>query len=649
MSLTEHPSPVTTGDWNSQTAADAFNVQGWSGGFFGISDSGEILVYLQEEVTDPPKAFSLPHIVEQLRARGLEDPLLLRFPSILESRIRGLHEGFRNAFEKTNYKGEYRGVFPIKVNQQQRVIEEVTIFGSQFHFGLEAGSKPELMAAIAYLKDPNALIVCNGYKDRQFVDLALLARKMGLNVIIVIETAHELQIVFDRAKALNVEASVGIRVKLTSEGEGYWAKSGGEHSPFGLTYAQLFETLERLRSEDKLHWLNMLHCHQGSQIPNLETIESATREAARIFVELQKEGASMRYLNLGGGLAVDYMGTCNSGSHHSAAYSLNDYSLKVTQVVQEVAREAGVEEPTIVTESGRATTAHYSVLIIKLIDVDRFEEVFSDHGPNGTADSANPEIELLRQIAAGKSGLKPEEATLEAAKARSRHRERFIQGEISLKDQAGIEKLYWQAVTSVYRNLDPAETSPDFLEPLERQLADQCYGNFSIFQSLADSWAIDQIFPVLPIQRLNEPLTRYGVVHDLTCDCDGMIKHYPYDGAIRGNLPLHSISKNEDYYLGAFLVGAYQETLSDLHNLFGDANAISVEVVDGKLEFTSEVEGDTVADVLSYVEHDPKQLIRDFRRLAEAAVNEGRVSPAERKRALDAYKAGMASYTYISS
>ena len=630
--------------WTVDDASETYGINHWGAGYYSISRRGEVVVDLTDRETGSPHAVSIPKILDELDARGIRPPLLLRFPRILERRIEELYHGFAKAISDLEYGGMYRGVFPIKVNQQQQVAEEVAAYGRRFHYGFEVGSKPELIAALAYLKDSDALLVCNGYKDEEFIDLALYGQLMGLRVVMVLEMPHELGIIEERSAALGVEPVIGVRVKLSAEGAGQWAKSGGEKSPFGLNLAQLVETVERLRERGRLGWLQMLHCHQGSQIPDLTIIRRAIEETARIYVGLVKEGAPMGLLNLGGGLAVDYDGSRSTRSS-SANYSIEEYCHSLVDAVKWVLDESGVEHPTLVTESGRAMVAHYSMLALEILDVNRFEnrdELSVNEGDNET-------LVALAEVARGINADNLLESFGKANRHREELHENFLTGDISLRERAVCEQCYWRAMTDIATETQKLRYIPEELRDLSGLLADQYYGNFSIFQSIADSWAIDCAFPVMPLHRLAERPTRQGVIHDVTCDCDGMIKKYVSGSEVTEALPIHETKENESYFLGIFLVGAYQETLSDLHNLFGDTHAVSVDVENGRVRFSREVEGDSVADVLEYVEHDPKKLVDQFRELAETAITEGRITAVQRRKALEAYRNGMAGYTYFES
>jgi arginine decarboxylase len=630
--------------WTVEDAAETYGIHHWGAGYFSISRRGEVVVEMTDRTTGAPHSVSIPKLLEELDERGIRPPLLLRFPRILERRIEELYHGFAKAIGDLEYNGAYRGVFPIKVNQQQQVAEEVAAYGRRFHYGFEVGSKPELIAALAYLKDPEALLVCNGYKDEEFIDLALYGQLMGLRVVLVLEMPHELGIIEERSAALGVEPVIGVRVKLSAEGAGKWAKSGGEKSPFGLNLAQLVQTVARLRERGRLGWLQMLHCHQGSQIPDLTIIRRSIEETARIYAGLVKEGAPMGLLNLGGGLAVDYDGSRSTRST-SANYSIEEYCHSLVDAVKWVLDESEVPHPALVTESGRAMVAHYSMLALEILDVNRFE----NREALEVSQDSSEALVALAEVAGGVNVDNLLESFGKANRYREELHENFLTGDIDLRERAACEQCYWRAMTDIAAHARELRHVPEELRDLSGLLADQYYGNFSIFQSLADSWAIDCAFPVMPLHRLAERPTRQGVIHDVTCDCDGMIKKYVSSSEVLEALPVHETRDDKSYFLGIFLVGAYQETLSDLHNLFGDTHAVSVDVEKGRVRFSREVEGDSVADVLAYVEHEPKKLVEQFRELAETAIQEGRITAVQRRKALEAYREGMNGYTYFES
>ncbi|MGQ9661230.1 MAG: biosynthetic arginine decarboxylase [Kiritimatiellia bacterium] len=631
--------------WTVEDARELYGIRNWSGGYFDINEKGEVCVILPTS-NGRRSQFSLLEIVKGLKARGINLPVLLRFGDILDSRIQLLNESFAKAIHEAGYRGEYRGVYPIKVNQQQQVVEEITRFGVTFHHGLEAGSKAELTAALAYLHDPEAFLICNGYKDEEFINLALHALKMGIQTIIVLEMPGELPLVLECAARIGVRPRIGIRARLTAKGAGRWSDSTGERSVFGLNPAQIMDVVDELRRRDYLDCLHMLHCHLGSQIPSIRVIRSGVSQAMRMYTELVREGAPMGLIDVGGGLAVDYDGS-HTNFASSSNYHLDEYCADIVEVVMSIADEAGVPHPSIITESGRAIVAYYSVLLFNIMDVCRVE---THPVPERLPDGTHEHVRNLADIAQSITSKNLQECYNDAVYYRDEIRDLFTHGNISLRELAMAEQIFWHIVVKIAVELREVKHVPQELQGLENALADVYYANFSVFQSLPDSWAIDQLFPIMPIHRLLEPPTCTAILADCTCDSDGKIDRFidPHD--VKSALPVHEVRPNEDYILGSFLVGAYQETLGDLHNLFGDTNVVSLRV-DGEnhLVFSSEIHGDSVADVLSYVEYDPKTMVDRFRSLAEAAVQSGRITAEERRMIMDAYQNSLRGYTYFES
>jgi arginine decarboxylase len=628
--------------WNWQKSRELYNVQEWSGGYFDVDESGDMVVCPHGR--GGGSAINLFSVIGGLKDRGLDIPVLLRFSDILDSRISALHNAFQGVMKDAGYEGAYRGVYPIKVNQQQQVVEEVTGFGRRYHHGLEVGSKAELIAALAYLDDPEALLVCNGYKDEEFVELALLGLKMGLSPILVLEMPGELQRVLSCADRLGVAPRLGIRVKLSSQAGGKWTESGGDRSVFGLTTEQIVDVLDQLREAGRLDCLQMLHYHLGSQIPNIRDIRTALQEACRFYVDLVREGAPLGILDVGGGLAVDYDGS-QTNFPSSRNYTLEEYCADIVEAVMAATDAAEIPHPTIVSESGRATVAHHSVLLFNILDAAKMVPV--DPLPK-LAEDADETVRNLFDVVQSITAKNAQECYHDATYYRDEVRSRFAHGSISLRERALADRLFWHAVAKIVRAVRRQSYVPDELQDLDRALADVYYGNFSVFQSLPDSWAIGQLFPVMPIHRLNEAPARHGILADITCDCDGKIDRFTDLHDVRHALPLHELRKGEDYYLGVFLVGAYQETLGDLHNLLGDTNVVSISMdEDGQIRIAREIEGDSVADVLSYVEYDPKELVNRVKRRAERAVQEERLTPRERRAVMDAYESGLRGYTYF--
>jgi arginine decarboxylase len=627
--------------WTLKQANETYGVSTWGNPYFTINEEGEIQVSPSGQKDAP--SVSLMQVVEDLKARGWSLPVLLRFEGILYSRIKALNEGFHNAIEDYGYKGTYRGVYPIKVNQQQQVIEEICTYGREFHHGLEAGSKPELIAAMAYLDDPEALLVCNGYKDEEFIDLGLGARMLGLNCIFVIETVQEVSLILKRARALGVEPVLGVRMKLSSSGSGHWRESGGDRSVFGLNTYQLMEVVDRLREADALHNLQLLHFHLGSQLPNIRDIRNAAAEACRVYCGLAKEGAPMSMIDLGGGLAVDYDGS-HTNSDSSCNYTIGEYARDMVEVVMGILDDEELPHPVIITESGRATVAYYSVLLFNILEVSQLS--VSREIP-GLPEEAHESTQNIHHTASSVTSKNLQESFHDAIYYRDEIRTLFRHGQVGIRERATVEEIFWYTMLLIQKKMAKLRQPPRDLEDLDAALSDIYYGNLSIFQSLPDSWAIDQLFPVMPIHRLDEAPARNGIIADITCDCDGKIDRFIDQRDVRRTLPLHEWSSTEDYILGAFLIGAYQETLGDLHNLFGDTHVVGVRFdEEGDLEYFHEIEGDTVSDVLEYVEYEPKELLRRFRQRAEHSVKKGRLSADKRKTLMRLYEEGLRGYTY---
>lgn len=628
--------------WTSGRSRELYGIRNWGAGYFDVSDKGEVLVLPNGKKGGP--AISLMDIVSGLEERGMNMPVLLRIENILDARIKTLHESFRRAIKEADYGSVYRGVYPIKVNQQEQVVEEIARYGAQYHHGLEAGSKAELIAAISFMKDPEAYVICNGYKDEEFVDLGLLALKMGVHCVFVIESMQELPLIVARAEALKVRPILGVRMKLASRAGGRWTESGGDNSVFGLNTAQVIDVVDTLREKDMLDCLQLLHYHLGSQIPNIRDIREAVTEAARIYCGLVQEGAAMGVLDLGGGLAVDYDGS-NSNFAGSRNYTVDEYAGDIIEVVKKTLDESEVAHPVIITESGRATVAYYSVLLFNILDVSKFES----HPPPEILPEDAPEyLHNLFSIPKGMTTKNVQECYNDAIYYRDEIRQLFKHGNINLRDRALAEQMFWHIMVHVKGLIRQMKYVPDEFAGLDKKLADVYYGNFSVFQSLPDAWAIDQLFPIMPIHRLDETPNRQGIIADITCDCDGKIDKFVDPHETADTLALHELRPDEEYYLGAFLVGAYQETLGDLHNLLGDTNVVSVRIDDnGVVHYEREIEGDSVEDVLSYVEYQPKSIINRIRAMAELAVKQGLISATERRSVMAAYENGLRGYTYF--
>ncbi|MBF0118847.1 MAG: biosynthetic arginine decarboxylase [Desulfobacterales bacterium] len=628
--------------WTYDKSADLYGIQNWGAGYFDISEKGDVVIMPNRG--NKNIRTSIMDIVSGLKDRGFDMPVLLRIENILDSQLTRIHENFKKAITTFGYKGIYKGVYPIKVNQQREVVEEVTQFGSCYHHGLEAGSKAELTASLAMLKDPEACLICNGYKDEEFVDLGLYATKMGFNCFFVLEMPSELSLILERAEALNIRPLIGVRIKLSSTASGHWIESCGDRSIFGLNTTQLVAVIDCLKEKNMLDCLQLLHYHIGSQVPNIRDIRSAVLEASQVYIGLVAEGAKMGYLDLGGGLAVDYDGS-HTNYMHSRNYTLYEYCADVIETIMATLDEKNIDHPTIITESGRATVAYYSVLLFNILDISQFEALPL---PDKFLETTPELIVNLFEVLTSMNLRNIQECYNDALYYRDEIRQLFKHGDISLRERSLGEMIFWHIIKKIAEECKKLKYIPQELKDIDVVLADIYYGNFSVFQSLPDAWAIDHLFPVMPIHRLNEEPTRQGILADITCDCDGKIDKFIDIHGVKRALPLHEFKADEEYYLGVFLVGAYQETLGDLHNLLGDTNVVTIRIGDdGDYSFVRESEGDSVADVLTYVEYDPKQMIIEFRKTAEEAVRKGLITPHERKKIMEAYDAGLRGYTYF--
>lgn len=625
--------------WSKEKSEELYGIKTWGRKYFSISDQGEVLI-------KPPNknqiGVSLMDIVSGLKDRGLNMPVLLRIENLLDAQISYLNESFNHAIKNLGYKGRYQGVYPIKVNQQQQVVQQVAQYGQRYHHGLEVGSKPELIAALSEMKDREACLICNGYKDEEFIDLGLYAIKMGFKCFFVIEIPGELDIILERAETLGIQPNIGVRIKLSSKAGGHWTESGGDRSIFGLNMSQIIGIVDKLKQKGMLNSLKLMHYHLGSQIPNIRDIRTAVREAARVYAELVKEGAPMGYLDLGGGLAVDYDGS-NTNYTNSSNYSVEEYCADIIEAVMTVMDRSEIPHPIIITESGRALVAYYSVLLFNVLDVAIFEE---NEIPETLDETFAEPVRNLHEANKNLTLKNIQECYNDILYYRDHIRDMFNHGRISLRERAISEKIFWNTIYRIVQMKRKLKFVPSELSNLENVIADIYYCNFSVFQSIPDSWAIDQLFPVMPIHRLLECPKRNAVIADITCDCDGNIDTFIDLHDVKRTLPVHPLG-NEDYYLGVFLVGAYQETLGDLHNLFGDTNVASVRLnTDGSFDIINEIHGDSVEDVLSYVEFDTKEMRVNFRKTAEESVKKGLITPAERKEIMDSFGNGLLGYTY---
>jgi arginine decarboxylase len=627
--------------WTVADSAETYGIKYWSQGFFSIGEQGHVICH-----PNGPDAgtINLKELVDEVMRRGIGLPLLIRFSDILKSRVVELHEAFKKSMAEYSYKGDYRGVYPIKVNQHRYVVEEITQFGRPYHYGLEAGSKPELLAVMGILDDEEALIICNGYKDEEYIETALMCSKLGRKVIIVVEKYSELELIASTARKIGVKPRIGMRVKLASKGSGRWEASGGDRSKFGLTIREVAEAMKFLREKDMLSCFELLHFHLGSQISAIRAVKNALREAGRFYVELSKMGAPLRYFDAGGGLGVDYDGS-QTNFASSMNYTLQEYANDLVFSLQEICDAGGVTHPTIVTESGRAVVAHHSVLVVDVLGVGEFDVGKApDKAPEDMHRVVKNLFDEYREI----SSKNLREAYHDALEYREEALSLFALGSLSLTERMIAEDIFWAICQKVLKIVRELRDIPEEFDGLERALSDTYFCNFSMFQSLPDIWAIDQLFPVMPIHRLHEEPTRRAVLADITCDSDGKIDHFIDRRDVKNVLELHPMNNGDEYYLGAFLVGAYQEILGDLHNLFGNTNTVHVSLIPGGgYQIEHVVTGDTVTDVLRYVSYAREDLLARVRRFAEQAVRANRMSLEETRSMLRMYEEGLAGYTYL--
>jgi len=626
--------------WTIKDSLELYNVSGWGRDFFSINEAGHVQV---TPAGPGSHAIDLKELVEDLRERGLNLPILIRFSDILRTRVEQLCGSFQQAIAENDYKGSYRGVYPIKVNQQRHVVEELIEYGRPFNLGLEAGSKPELLVALALQENPEALIICNGYKDRAYIETAMLAQKLGRKVIIVVDRVAEVDTIIAASRDLDITPIIGVRARLATKGAGKWVESTGDRSKFGLTTSELVDTVEKLRGVGMLDSLQLLHFHIGSQITAIRAVKDALREASRIFVELHGLGANMRYLDCGGGLGVDYDGS-QTNFHSSVNYTLQEYAADIVSQVAESCNAKGVPHPDIVTESGRALTAHHSVLVFNVLDTT---QMLLGQIPESLAKDEHRVIQQLYETYQGISRKNFQEAYHDVLTLKEEGITAFNLGILDLKARARVEQLFYATIEKILKIVRDLPYVPDELEGLEKHLADTYYCNFSLFQSLPDHWAVRQLFPTMPIDRLNKAPSRRAILADLTCDSDGKMDQFIDLRDVKHYLDLHPLN-GEPYYVASFLTGAYQEILGDLHNLFGDTDAVHVRVQGDDYGVEHVVEGDSVAEVLSYVQYSKDDLMSRVRRAAEAALRDRRLTPAESGRLMRRYEEALEGYTYLT-
>ncbi len=630
--------------WAVQDSAKLYGIRNWGLGYFSVTPDGHVAV---QPTQDPARSIDLKKLVDELRERDIQLPCLIRFTDILQHRVTRIHEAFDRAIRDHEYKGRYRCVYPIKVNQQRHVVEEIHQFGKPFGFGLEAGSKPELLAVMAIVDDNDTPVVCNGFKDDEFIEAVILATKIGRNVIPVVEKFSELELIVKYAKQHNVKPSIGVRVKLAARGSGRWEQSGGVRSKFGLFVHEVMEALDYLRHQGMGDCLNLLHFHLGSQINNIRNIKGAIIELSRVYTEMQRLGAGLKYIDVGGGLGVDYDGSkTDFGS--SVNYGLQEYANDVIFHVKEICEQSGVEHPTIISESGRAMVAYHSVLVFNVIGWSGFArfDLPTALPPEQRSGLPGPVVNLFETFA-GVSEQNFMEYYHDAHVSRDAVLNLFSLGYCTLEHRSLAERLFFGICSKVLNIVRRLEYVPDEFQGLESMLSDTYFCNMSIFQSIPDSWAIDQLFPIMPIHRLGEEPTCRGVLADITCDSDGKVDRFIDRRHVKSVLELHPY-QGEDYFVAAFLIGAYQEILGDLHNLLGDTNAVHVTVEDdGSYSIDEVIEGDTVREVLQYVQFSADDLMRSMRKTVEKALREQKLSLDESRVLLKFYESGLEGYTYL--
>ena len=625
--------------WRVEDSAELYNINGWGLKYFSINDKGHVQVTPREDYA----SVDLKELMDELQVRDITAPVLLRFPDILDNRIEKISRCFGQAAGEYGYTAQNFIIYPIKVNQMRQVVEEIVSHGRKFNIGLEAGSKPELHAVLATNIDESSLIICNGYKDENYIELALLAQKMGRRIYIVVEKLNELRLIATLAKRLGVRPNVGIRIKLSSSGSGKWEESGGDQSKFGLNSSELLEALEILEKQKMTDCLKLIHFHIGSQITKIRRIKNALREATQFYVQLTKMGFDIDFIDIGGGLGVDYDGTRSSASESSMNYSIQEYANDAVSALVDVCDKNGIKQPNIITESGRSLSAHHSLLIFEALETTQLP-IWNDN-----EEVAADDHELARELYDIWDKLNQQrllESWHDALQIREEALDLFSLGMLDLRTRAQIEKLFWSVARDVNDLARGMKHVPDELK-ISKMLPDKYFCNFSLFQSLPDSWAIDQMFPIMPISRLDEKPTRTATIQDITCDSDGKICNFISDHCVSNALPIHPIRSNESYYIGVFLVGAYQEILGDMHNLFGDTTAVHISVYADHYEIDQIIDGETVAEVLDYVQYNPKKLVRNVETWVTQSMKKGKITPEEGREFLSNYRSGLYGYTYL--
>ena len=626
--------------WRIEDSEELYNIKGWGVNYFGINEKGHAYVSPRKDGIQ----VDLKEVVDELNSRDITAPVLLRFPDILDNRIEKTSDCFNQAAKEYEFKADHFIIYPIKVNQMRPVVEEIISHGKKYNLGLEAGSKPELHAVLATNMDSDSLIICNGHKDQNFIELALLAQKMGKRVFLVVEKMPELITIAQTAEKLGVRPNLGIRIKLAASGTGKWQESGGDASKFGLNSSELLEALHKLDEMGMHDCLKLIHFHIGSQITKIRRISIALREAAQFYVQLHAMGFNIEFVDCGGGLGVDYDGTRSSNSESSVNYSIQEYVNDCVYTFVDAANKNNIPHPNLITEGGRSLTAHHSVLIVDVMESVSMPHMDENFHPT------EQDHQLVHDLTEIWDKLSPRsmlEDWHDAQDIRDEALDLFRHGIIDLKTRAQIESLYWSITREISELAHHQKHVPDELRTLDKMMADKYFCNFSLFQSLPDSWGIDQLFPIMPIERLNEKPTVSATLQDITCDSDGKISAYVNYNQQTSYLPLHAFREGEHYYIGVFLVGAYQEILGNMHNLFGDTNAVHVTVDETGYSIDKTIDGETVADVLEYVQYDPKRLVRRLEAWVSKAVKEGKITNEEGKEFISNYRSGLYGYTYL--
>lgn len=626
--------------WRIDDSAELYNINGWGLKYFSINEKGHVIVTPREGYA----SVDLKDVLDELQVSGVSAPVLLRFPDILDNRVEKISRCFKTAATEYNYQAENFIIYPIKVNQMRQVVEEIVSHGKKFNIGLEAGSKPELHAVLATNIAENALIICNGYKDMDYIELALLAQKMGRRIYLVVEKLNELAMIAQAAKRLDVLPNIGIRIKLSSSGSGKWEESGGDQSKFGLNSSELLEALDILAKNKMAECLKLIHFHIGSQITKIRRIKNALREATQFYVQLTKMGFDIDYMDIGGGLGVDYDGTRSSSSESSMNYSIQEYANDSISAIVDACEKNDIKQPNIITESGRSLTAHHSILIFDVLATTSLPEWNDKH------EISPDDHELARELYDIWDKLSQPrlfESWHDALQIREEALDLFSLGLLDIKTRSQIEKLFWSVAREVGEIAGTLKHAPEELRKIAKMLPDKYFCNFSLFQSLPDSWAIDQVFPIMPIIRLDEKPVRNAVLQDITCDSDGKISNYISSNGTASSLPVHPLREREPYYIGVFLVGAYQEILGDMHNLFGDTNAVHISVYKDRYEIDQTIYGETVDEVLDYVQYNPKRLVRNVETWVTSSMKAGRITPTEGSEFLSKYRSGLYGYTYL--